>query len=159
MLVQDGLATDPPEVFVGVDTPDEDRLIPVAYVAGPYRDGRGSFFVEQNIRAAEAIAVELWKMGFAVICPHANTRHFDGSAPDSVWLEGDLEFVRRSDVLVTVPGWPRSVGARNEVNVARLADVPVLHWGSPAHILHLQTIGLYGRAAVKDVRRALALEN
>ncbi len=100
----------------------------LVYVAGPYLDPRGTRFVEENIRAAEAVALELWKMGAAVICPHANTRHFDGAAPDSVWLEGDLEILRRCDALVAVPNWERSTGTLAELALARELEKPVFCW-------------------------------
>ena len=80
----------------------------VAYVCGPYRADTICGVVE-NIRAAEAVALELWRMGFAVICPHKNSALFDGAAPDSVWLKGDLEILIRGDLLVTCTGWWESI--------------------------------------------------
>jgi hypothetical protein len=66
-----------------------------AYVSGPYRADTQEG-IDQNIAEAREIAVALWRMGYSVFCPHLNTAHFDGLAPDSVWLEGDLEWVRVS---------------------------------------------------------------
>jgi hypothetical protein len=83
------------------------------YVAGKFR-GPTAWDVELNIRNAEAVALELWRAGAAVICPHANTRFFDGAAPDEVFLNGDLEIVSRCDGIVMVPGWQASQGARAE---------------------------------------------
>ena len=97
----------------------------MAFVCGPFR-AADSWAREQNIRRAEEVALELWRMGFAVICPHTNTRFFEGAAPDSVWLAGDLEMLRRCDVLVTVPGWESSVGACGEVAAFDLTKV--YHW-------------------------------
>lgn len=89
----------------------------VAYIAGPYR-GKTHYEIEQNIRAAEAVAIKYWKLGYAVICPHKNTAHFDGLATDDIWLEGDLELLRRSDVIVMMPNWAFSDGARTEYSEA-----------------------------------------
>lgn len=99
----------------------------LAYACGPYRANtiRG---VVENIRAAEAVALELWRMGFAVICPHKNSALFDGAAPDSVWLEGDLEILVRCDLLVTCEGWWDSKGSMKEVAVAGVRGIPVYHW-------------------------------
>ena len=58
----------------------------VAYVAGPYR-APTPYQTLRNIREAEYIALKLWKMGYAVICPHKNTSLFDGECDDSTWLE------------------------------------------------------------------------
>lgn len=76
-----------------------------AYVAGPYRADTVRGIIE-NIRRAEEVALELWKLGFAVITPHKNSALFDGAADDSVWLAGSLELMRRSDLIepTTLPG-------------------------------------------------------
>lgn len=85
----------------------------LVYVAGPFR-APNSWEIEQNIRRAEALALEAWRAGAAVICPHANTRFFQGAAPDEVWLEGDLEMLRRCDAILMTPDWQRSQGATVE---------------------------------------------
>ena len=85
----------------------------LAYIAGPYRADTPSGIVA-NIRAAEAVAIEYWKKGYAVICPHKNTALFDGLCPDETWLEGDIEIMKRCDVVVMVPGWEKSAGACEE---------------------------------------------
>lgn len=90
----------------------------VAYIAGPYRSANGKTVLE-NIRAAEQLAIKWWRAGFAVICPHLNTAFFDGLCDDAVWLEGDLEFVRRSDVVVMASGWRASRGAVIEHDLAK----------------------------------------
>lgn len=87
--------------------------IPVVYVAGPFR-GPTPWDIECNIRRAEALALEVWRAGAACICPHTNTRFFDKAAPDKVWLEGDIEILRRCDALILTEDWERSSGARNE---------------------------------------------
>jgi len=153
---------DPPFALpVSTESPEPARLIPVAYVAGPYRDVRGTYYVEQNIRAAEAVAVELWKMGFAVICPHTNTKHMDGITDNSadMFISGDLEIVRRCDVLVTMPNWMRSEGARNEVRAAKYAGVLVFEWSCKAHKVCLDYIGKRGREVVREMKRQRAERN
>jgi hypothetical protein len=97
----------------------------VAYIAGPYRATTPRGIVE-NIRAAESVALKWWRLGYAVICPHTNTALFDGAAPDSVWLNGDLEILRRCDVVVMVPGWERSEGATEERRVAMSLGMEVI---------------------------------
>jgi len=89
----------------------------LAFISGPYRAATPSGIV-QNIRNAERAAVEYWRKGYAVICPHKNSALFDGLAPDCVWLDGDLELLRRSDVVVMIPGWQKSSGAINEESLA-----------------------------------------
>ena len=98
----------------------------VVYVAGPFR-ASSAWGIEQNIRRAEALALQVWKAGFACICPHTNTRFFQGAAPDEVWLTGDLELVKRSDAVLMVPGWKRSSGATQERDVAMALNIPVYY--------------------------------
>lgn len=128
---------------------------PLAYVAGPYRDARGTRHVEENIRAAEAVAVELWKAGFAVICPHANTRHFEGVVPSEDFIAGDLVMVERCDLVVFLPNWRQSEGARAEKAHADECGVPYYLWmpdwsgGDPAR---------YARLLFQDFTRRRAEE-
>ena len=97
----------------------------VVYVAGPFR-GPDAWAIESNIRRAETLALEVWRLGAAVICPHANTRFFHGAAPDAVWLEGDLEMLRRCDAVLFTPDWERSTGARAEYDEACRRGIPRL---------------------------------
>ena len=96
------------------------------YVAGPFR-ATNSWDMEANIRRAETLALEVWRAGAAAICPHSNTRFYQGAAPDEVWLDGDLEMVRRSDALVMTPDWERSSGARGEHDLAVGLGIPVFY--------------------------------
>lgn len=104
--------------------PAIDSLIarmPVVYIAGPYR-GPNAWAIESNIRRAETVALELWRMGFAVICPHTNTRFFQGSAPDDIWLKGDLELLRRADCLFYIAD---SQGSQAERALAEELGLPI----------------------------------
>ena len=111
----------------------------VAYVFGPYRAStiRG---VIENIRAAEKVALSLWRQGWAVICPHLNSFCLDGSihpndpaADRHVWLRGDLEFIDRlipgRDVLVSSkPEWRQSRGSVGERDAAINKGIEIFHW-------------------------------
>lgn len=99
----------------------------VAFVSGPYRANTVSGIVH-NIKRAEKVAVELWRMGYAVICPHKNSALFDGLCDDSVWLKGDLELLHRCDCVVLVPGWSRSKGSITERAEAIRLGIPVFSW-------------------------------
>jgi uncharacterized protein DUF4406 len=85
----------------------------VAYIAGPY-SSKSIAGVVRNIREAERIAIQWWHHGFAVICPHMNTALLDGEIDYETFMEGDLEFVRRADLIVMMPGWRNSAGAARE---------------------------------------------
>lgn len=96
----------------------------VIYVAGPFR-GANHWQIAENIRRAERLALEVWRMGAAAICPHANTAHFQGAAPDEVWLEGNLELLRRCDAMVVTEGWQKSEGTKAEIFKANQWSKPV----------------------------------
>ena len=98
----------------------------VVYVAGKYRDGRGEWYVMQNIRAAEEIALRVWELGGVAICPHLNTRFFGGVLPDETWLNGDLELVRRCDALYRMENAHMSEGAKAEILLAKTLGIPIL---------------------------------
>lgn len=94
------------------------------YIAGPFR-GDNAWEVENNIRRAETLALQVWRLGAAAICPHANTRFFSGTLPDVDWLTGDLEILRRCDAVIVTDDWRRSEGARAEVAEAYNRGLPV----------------------------------
>jgi len=98
----------------------------VAYIAGPYR-GKTIADIVKNIRFAESYAVKYWNIGYCVICPHMNTALFDGHAPDTVWLAGGLELLRRSDVVVMIPGWQRSSGSIAELKLAEQLNKEIIY--------------------------------
>jgi hypothetical protein len=98
----------------------------VVYVAGPFR-GPSSWDIECNIRRAEELALEVWRRGAAALCPHTNTRFFQGAAPDEVWLAGDLEMLARCDAILMTGDWARSSGARAEHDYAVEHGIPVLY--------------------------------
>lgn len=108
-------------------------FMPVAYIAGPFRARRNpasQWEQFQNIRRAEDLALEAWSKGFAAICPHLNTMHFQGALPDYIWLEGDLEILRRVDIVLCCPNWELSTGAKAEVAEAERLGIPVILWGN-----------------------------
>ena len=97
----------------------------VIYVAGPFR-AENHWEQEQNIRRAEQLALCVWQIGgVACICPHTNTRYYQGACPDDVWLEGDLEILSRCDALLLAPRWRDSVGTLAEKAYAESLDIPV----------------------------------
>lgn len=96
----------------------------VIYIAGPFR-APTPWQVEQNVRRAEEAALEVWKLGAAVLCPHTNTRYFSGEAADSLWLDGTMELLRRCDAVMVLPGYDRSAGTKAEVVEAERLHMPV----------------------------------
>lgn len=96
----------------------------VIYIAGPFR-GPNSWEIEENIRRAERLALDVWRLGAAAVCPHTNTRFFQGAAADEVWLDGDLAILAKCDGILMTPDWQRSSGATAELRFAESRGLPV----------------------------------
>ena len=106
----------------------------IAYISGSYRAREWNSFltvifypfwiiykwiqIAINIHRARVVAIKYWRAGYAVITPHSNTAFMDGSCSDKTWLEGDLEMVKRSDVIVMMEKWKKSEGAKSEFETA-----------------------------------------
>jgi len=98
----------------------------IVYISGPYRSGSING-IHDNIEAARAEALRWWKRGHAVICPHCNTAYMDGAADDSVWLAGDIEILKRCDIIVMMKTWRRSEGAILELAEAKKAGLEIIY--------------------------------
>ena len=101
------------------------------YVAGPIRPTNGKT-VKENCDIAKSVALELWKMGHAVICPHANTdlpiELAEKSCESNVWLDGDLQMLARSDAVVVCQDSAKSVGTQGELEFASKRGIPVYYY-------------------------------
>jgi len=98
----------------------------LVYVSGKYSD-RDEWSVDCNIHYAKLVAVQLWDMGYAVLCPHANAGRMGFGA--DVFLEGDMVMLERSDLVVMLPNWESSHGAKLEHHLALKLGIPVYYWG------------------------------
>ena len=92
------------------------RLI---FVSGPY-NARTEEEKRANIWHAVRVACRLWELGFFVICPHLNSANFEfyTNLDESVWVEGDLEMVRRCDCVFMLKGYETSTGSLMELELA-----------------------------------------
>lgn len=103
---------------------------PVLFVSGPYRAKTLDGVLANILRAREA-AKGVWQAGAVALCPHTNTALMDGACSDDVWLEGDIELLRRCDGIVLVEGWSSSDGTLAEREVALTMRLPIFEW--PVH--------------------------
>jgi hypothetical protein len=101
------------------------KRMPVIYIAGPYSASTKEQ-KEKNIAVARDAAIRLWSNGFAAICPHLNTSHFEDHCIDEeVFLEGDKRILARCDGVFLLPGWEGSAGATSEKRFAKHLGIPV----------------------------------
>lgn len=98
----------------------------VAYVIGALRGGT-SKIRKSNKDRAKHIAVELWKLGFAVICPHTNGGYLSGQVNEDVLMEGHLELLSRSDIVVVVSGrrTAESKGSKKEIQLCNKLGITI----------------------------------
>lgn len=97
--------------------------VKVVYIAGPFR-GANAWEVERNIRRAEEVAFQVASIGGMPLCPHTNTRFFDGTLTGRFWLDGTLELMRRCDAVLFLPTWEQSAGAKAEHDEAVFLQIP-----------------------------------
>lgn len=102
------------------------NVLPVIYIAGPYR-AETPWRVLANIRTAQEAALRIWKLGGVAICPHSNTGLFDGECTEDVWLTGDMELLRRCDAVLMIGEWQKSQGACAERQLAEDLGLPVFY--------------------------------
>ncbi len=98
----------------------------IVYIAGKYR-ALDTIGVVHNIQVARHYAEKYWNMGYAVICPHANSGWMEANVPEQILMEGDLDIIKRCDIIVMIPGWEDSVGAINEHATALQYGVKVIY--------------------------------
>lgn len=96
------------------------------YVAGKYR-AKSEWELVNNIRHAEEVSLDLWRSGWVVITPHKNTQNFQGALPDSVWLNGCLEILKRCDAIFMMKGFRQSLGAMEEYKLAEEMGIPIYY--------------------------------
>lgn len=96
----------------------------LVYVAGKFR-GPTAWDIEQNIRRAELVGMEVARLGAAPLIPHANTRFFHGTLTDEFWLAATIVMLDRCDAVMLVPQWQDSKGTLAEVERAKQRGLPV----------------------------------
>jgi len=109
----------------------------VIYVSGKYANGHTELETrDENIELARSHAINLWNMGFAVICPHSNSSKFESDKRIAVTfediLEGELEMINYVDALFMIPNWKNSQGAKIEHDYAFEHQIPILYGYSDA---------------------------
>src|SRR3990167_8904370 len=101
----------------------------VVFIAGPLSGiSNGQEFEqgiqEQYVRVAVEAGIQLLQAGYAPFIPHLSW-YIDPYTKYHEWYEADLEFVRRCDLVLRLPGL--SNGAHREVALADELGIPVYH--------------------------------
>lgn len=106
----------------------KDKRKIVVYVSGAY-SGNSKEEIARNIQLAREAAIQLWEIGFAVICPHLNTIYFeeDCNCTYDDYLNADKEIVKRCDAIFMLENWKSSKGARVEKLTAQDNNIPIFY--------------------------------
>ena len=90
----------------------------VIFISGKYRDIDWDA-VERNIQKAKDAAVALAKQGWMFYCPHTHTAHMEDLYDEQIWVNGNLEMLKRCDAIYVLDNWESSEGAKCEIEFAR----------------------------------------
>ena len=129
------------------------KSMKVAYVAGPYL-GKTHWETLINIQRAELLAAKLWKLGFAVICPHKNSAWFSGLGDEEMFYAGDIEILKRCDLVVLTDMWVYSPGTREEVHAAaEEALIPIVEGSDDDELMRQAVAVTIGDASMKVLKK------
>lgn len=104
----------------------------IVYVIGPLRADCIDDF-NDNMNAARQAALELWKAGFAVICPHLNSGELGENNKDvnrcseEILMKGSLKLLSLCDFAVVLDGWKDSCGSMIEIGYCVQNNKPIYY--------------------------------
>ena len=101
------------------------------YLVGPLIGDGSEHSIRVNREQARSAAEELWKLGFAVFCPHLNTAGMVGLMKEEQFIKGDLCWLSDADLVVTLPLHSKSKGSAEELAFAKKYDIPIIHYTGP----------------------------
>jgi len=90
----------------------------IVYIAGQYRSKYGKLGIIVNIWKARQLAKKLWAKGIYTITPHLNSALMDSVCDPQVFLDGDIEIMKRCNYVLLIPKWTDSKGTINEIKIA-----------------------------------------
>ena len=100
------------------------------YIAAPYR-AETTVQISNNIHEASLMSQYYWLQGFAVICPHLNTAHFDGLCKDKIFLEATMLMLAKCTHIALHPHWSFSAGCMEEYHYAIENNLTIHHTNMP----------------------------
>jgi hypothetical protein len=95
------------------------------YVAGPYSPGHGRSR-EANLAAAFLVGSQVRWTGFTPLVAHLAVLPFAPDDSRKFSMRERLTIMRRTDAVVTVPGWQDDRDSRLEVWIAHRWGLPVM---------------------------------
>lgn len=127
----------------------KESVMPVIYIAGRFR-GANSWEVERNIRAAEECGMLVAELGAVPLIPHAMYRFWDGTLPDSFWLQCGLRLLDSCDALVAQGNIGDSLGTQGEIAHAEMLGIPYARIHTPG--LQWSQLNLFVTSVIEGMR-------
>lgn len=93
------------------------------YLAGPLSGAR----IEEHCTRAVEVYLQLVALGYPVYCPHLGHPLDDVGISEDQWLSLGMYFLKRSKVVLMLPGWGNSRGAVAEMQQAIEWNIPIVH--------------------------------
>lgn len=102
----------------------KDKRSIVVYISGKY-----SGDIENNIRVARQYAIQVWERGYTALCPHLNTVNFerDCTCEYNDYIMGDLALLEFCDIILMLPDWQSSTGAKIEHDFASKKGLKIIY--------------------------------
>jgi len=98
----------------------------VIFISGPSKSM--DIFLRERIKTQPAmLALEVWSLGVACICPHTNSGFLFGELPEEIFLTGYLEILERCDALLLTENWQQSTRSRKERQRAIELQIPIFY--------------------------------
>jgi hypothetical protein len=102
----------------------------LGYIIGPFR-APTNWEIQQSVRNAEILGLEVARLGAFPVIPHKNTENFYGLLTDEFWLQGTEGLLLKCDFAITVAAiclpWEQSSGSVGEVRTCKLNNIPLFH--------------------------------
>lgn len=99
------------------------------FISGKYYD-KDYYILQDNIRYAENVGVQLLFKKWNVIIPHKNFEfahiYFDSLNSD-FWLERCLTLLSKCDSILMLRNWKKSDGAKKEYKFAKENNIPIFY--------------------------------
>jgi len=89
----------------------------ILFICSPLR-AKTAYRQELNRRKAEAVALNYWKKGYAVFCPHKNSANYGGEVRETTFIKGNKEILKCCYGIVVV-GKKVSIGMKREIALAK----------------------------------------
>ena len=96
----------------------------VVYLASPY-SADNDWQKYQNIQNAHLVAKWIWANGIVCISPVSNSAWMEGDIDEQVFIDGDIEILKRCDAVFLSNNWENSNGCNGECDYAKKNNIPI----------------------------------